>query len=118
MTDGEIKIIILKKLYENRNKRNIELKAQDFNNEISENDILRNTIYLKDDELIDAVIVYLVDGTPFIHGINITSKGVSLIENQKLELSNHGKVNINISNSSQFQIGNDNNLNIEKKGEL
>tara|TARA_R110001583_G_C5601209_1_gene404528 strand:+ start:78 stop:650 length:573 start_codon:yes stop_codon:yes gene_type:complete len=109
MKDNELRGVILQKYYERRRSPLSMFKENDFDPQISKEDILHISEQLSQHHLIDWKPIKngarLVDG-----GGKITADGIDVIENKgkNSSIQIHIPQSININNSNGVQIGNDN----------
>lgn len=119
MKDNELRGIILKKLYDKRREGFIGLTEKDFNNSIPLANIYRITEQLNDYGMIKSQsIANTYDGKLIIKDIRATiaAPGTDVIEGNlspPIGITFIDK-SINVTSSSNFQIGNQNSLKVEQ----
>lgn len=115
MKDTEIRGILLRKYYERRRERHIQLAYDDFEGQLSDKDI----VYVSD-QLAEHG---LIDWDPFnnrgelVGGFgHITAFGVDVVENKDIDtpikIVFDQRSNISIADSSHVQVGNENIQNV------
>lgn len=113
MTDNELQNILLQEHYDRRKEGVIEKWYSIDDQEEAK----RIIIHLMDKELVKAKIDKYESGLMVVKYAEITSSGIDMIENPK-QISSHHTQHINIHSGENFQIGNNNSMNVSNKSQI
>lgn len=111
MKDVELRGMLLAKLYEKRSERDFLPMPSDFSPEIGEQEIVRIARQLNEHGLVKAKVAESIGGDPSLYMLDISARGIDVIEAGKspdisIDFMNHQTVNI--SGSSNVIVGNNN----------
>jgi hypothetical protein len=107
MTDSELQNILLREHYDRRK----EDRIAKWHSIEDQEEAKRIFLQLMDKELVYGYKMEPEDGSVFIYDPKITAKGIDMIENPKQESTHHTQ-HINIHGGENFQIGNNNSMNV------